>query len=118
LIASELQLQAEMDGPRPLCSTRLEKILIALFDKLRSEVEYRIVKHVEGVHCRCKLEFLVNRKDSRGPQVYSPRTRTNPEISLKISARFREDRKSTRLNSSHLGISYAVFCLKKKKTKP
>src|SRR5205807_8228062 len=27
----------------------------------------------------------------------------------------REDRKSTRLNSSHLVISYAVFCLKKKK---
>src|ERR1039458_9066659 len=26
------------------------------------------------------------------------------------------DRKSTRLNSSHLGISYAVFCLKKKTT--
>src|SRR5262245_64552263 len=29
--------------------------------------------------------------------------------------RVRLDRKSTRLNSSHLGISYAVFCLKKKK---
>src|ERR1022692_4780695 len=29
---------------------------------------------------------------------------------------FRSDRKSTRLNSSHLVISYAVFCLKKKKT--
>src|SRR5690606_40831979 len=28
-----------------------------------------------------------------------------------------EDRKSTRLNSSHVKISYAVFCLKKKKTK-
>src|SRR5258705_7205753 len=28
---------------------------------------------------------------------------------------FLRDRKSTRLNSSHLGISYAVFCLKKKK---
>src|SRR5690242_18780935 len=27
-----------------------------------------------------------------------------------------EDRKSTRLNSSHMSISYAVFCLKKKKT--
>src|SRR5258705_6759005 len=27
-----------------------------------------------------------------------------------------QDRKSTRLNSSHLGISYAVFCLKKKET--
>src|SRR5690349_24124919 len=28
-----------------------------------------------------------------------------------------EDRKSTRLNSSHVEISYAVFCLKKKKKK-
>src|SRR3712207_7335120 len=28
-----------------------------------------------------------------------------------------EDRKSTRLNSSHANISYAVFCLKKKNTK-
>src|SRR5258705_2689011 len=40
-----------------------------------------------------------------------------------IDARWKElqreaqDRKSTRLNSSHLGISYAVFCLKKKKKK-
>src|SRR5438445_3624528 len=32
-------------------------------------------------------------------------------------ARQREDRKSTRLNSSHANISYAVFCLKKKKKK-
>src|SRR5436190_11643549 len=32
-------------------------------------------------------------------------------------ARFAEDRKSTRLNSSHTVISYAVFCLKKKKKK-
>src|SRR2546430_6054661 len=31
--------------------------------------------------------------------------------------RGRPDRKSTRLNSSHSQISYAVFCLKKKKTK-
>src|SRR5438445_7020799 len=30
-------------------------------------------------------------------------------------ARLGEDRKSTRLNSSHANISYAVFCLKKKK---
>src|SRR5437870_10733743 len=28
-----------------------------------------------------------------------------------------KDRKSTRLNSSHVAISYAVFCLKKKKTR-
>src|SRR3712207_7323977 len=34
------------------------------------------------------------------------------DCNIKIS----EDRKSTRLNSSHANISYAVFCLKKKKT--
>src|SRR3712207_7409455 len=33
------------------------------------------------------------------------------------SGEMRLDRKSTRLNSSHANISYAVFCLKKKKTK-
>src|SRR3712207_7191964 len=35
---------------------------------------------------------------------------------LRQGSRPLEDRKSTRLNSSHANISYAVFCLKKKKT--
>src|SRR5690625_1764937 len=44
------------------------------------------------------------------------------ELSIKASGEFDprgfmgEDRKSTRLNSSHVAISYAVFCLKKKRT--
>src|SRR2546426_7365917 len=37
------------------------------------------------------------------------------EHRARVIDRFRLDRKSTRLNSSHLVISYAVFCLKKKK---
>src|SRR5438876_4697301 len=36
---------------------------------------------------------------------------------LRSTTSSREDRKSTRLNSSHPSISYAVFCLKKKKKK-
>src|SRR5687768_17972162 len=36
-------------------------------------------------------------------------------LSCAFSPAFRADRKSTRLNSSHGYISYAVFCLKKKK---
>src|SRR5690625_7097198 len=36
------------------------------------------------------------------------------ERELKMQERIDEDRKSTRLNSSHVAISYAVFCLKKK----
>src|SRR5438309_6165476 len=36
---------------------------------------------------------------------------------LEAGLQVRQDRKSTRLNSSHSSISYAVFCLKKKKKK-
>src|SRR3989454_2077176 len=45
------------------------------------------------------------------------RVHVNPEIADEIrhDRETEEDRKSTRLNSSHLVISYAVFCLKKKK---
>src|SRR5437899_6457191 len=47
--------------------------------------------------------------------VVLPLTRlaTAPTTRTSFPQNFR-DRKSTRLNSSHLGISYAVFCLKKK----
>src|SRR3712207_9515314 len=37
-------------------------------------------------------------------------------VAVEVLHVHREDRKSTRLNSSHANISYAVFCLKKKKT--
>src|SRR5690349_17601574 len=39
----------------------------------------------------------------------------NSEEVLAVLGRSSQDRKSTRLNSSHVEISYAVFCLKKKK---
>src|SRR5688572_32652309 len=39
------------------------------------------------------------------------------KIDLNLSSTVKTDRKSTRLNSSHSQISYAVFCLKKKKKK-
>src|SRR5437870_8667669 len=37
-----------------------------------------------------------------------------PNERIRLFLTFAEDRKSTRLNSSHVAISYAVFCLKKK----
>src|SRR5947199_5908887 len=37
-----------------------------------------------------------------------------PYAAVTVLFKIEGDRKSTRLNSSHLGISYAVFCLKKK----
>src|SRR5256885_9760884 len=50
----------------------------------------------------------------------SPRAELRPDPLHVIDPRSgdeRQDRKSTRLNSSHLVISYAVFCLKKKYTR-
>src|SRR5438045_5469997 len=50
--------------------------------------------------------------DPCGDQSFS----TIPTCWLGMRRTVSQDRKSTRLNSSHLGISYAVFCLKKKKS--
>src|SRR5438045_6906066 len=54
------------------------------------------------------------------PITESSSERMSPNrFSVRITSKRRglvtRDRKSTRLNSSHLGISYAVFCLKKKR---
>src|SRR5699024_12258291 len=45
------------------------------------------------------------------------RSQNQPLCSGKRQESVKLDRKSTRLNSSHVSISYAVFCLKKKKEK-
>src|SRR5205814_7027299 len=48
------------------------------------------------------------------PTRHTARKPTGPCCASAASRPPSRDRKSTRLNSSHLGISYAVFCLKKK----
>src|SRR6266446_8380977 len=58
-------------------------------------------------------DALPNSAFSRRHLARISRGLTVAESSMKILEA--EDRKSTRLNSSHLVISYAVFCLKKKK---
>src|SRR3712207_6888339 len=51
---------------------------------------------------------------TRGNNV-TPRVQSETRLVHRDEVILREDRKSTRLNSSHANISYAVFCLKKKK---
>src|SRR2546426_9047447 len=55
--------------------------------------------------------------DGSGPHRREPRPvdQSRDPLGAQFFERAAEDRKSTRLNSSHLVISYAVFCLKKKK---
>src|SRR3712207_8407553 len=67
-------------------------------------------------------EFITLRDEKLSPVAVSIAEDIDGLITLENEAaqealREAEDRKSTRLNSSHANISYAVFCLKKKKKK-
>src|SRR5438034_7638890 len=65
--------------------------------------ELRARRHCDGTGERDKCEAGCNHGRSSGF-----------ELSLAVWVKREGDRKSTRLNSSHTVISYAVFCLKKK----
>src|SRR5690625_5692119 len=82
------------------------------------------------LHLRCAVTFLVFLKDPPPTEFYtlslhdalpiSCATGSPPPRPGRTTCRRpprSPDRKSTRLNSSHVAISYAVFCLKKKKKK-
>src|SRR5438874_8389889 len=56
-----------------------------------------------------------NRRGESGGAARSRACRSVDDVKRRVSGvRASEDRKNTRLNSSHVEISYAVFCLKKK----
>src|SRR5690625_6269018 len=63
------------------------------------------------------LEFIVNRleTDAVAATIWTGGAVVLGLGFLEASLIWMRDRKSTRLNSSHVAISYAVFCLKKKK---
>src|SRR5437667_8540208 len=80
----------------------------------REEFEQRIDDHTEGDRITLTL-----RRDGRDEEVglaaaTFPAARAD-ELAWQLLGVAAADRKSTRLNSSHITISYAVFCLKKKK---
>src|SRR5258708_23034976 len=67
-----------------------------------------------------RSRHLVNRVDKNGAfalELFDHKTVVDNFLA-NVDGRAKRDRKSTRLNSSHQIISYAVFCLKKKKKEP
>src|SRR5690606_9789022 len=63
---------------------------------------------------------VVEKNQPEPPEQFSPRDLVANKTAIEkklIVEEGKPDRKSTRLNSSHVKISYAVFCLKKKTTK-
>src|SRR5436305_10956734 len=69
------------------------------------------ISAVLAVHTRAEDLSTLNQIQGRYEAVHE---QVSPAV---VAVQCRRDRKSTRLNSSHVRISYAVFCLKKKKKK-
>src|SRR5438445_8465316 len=61
-----------------------------------------------------ELQVVVGDPKASGQQVEGELNGREVHIALGVLEPLQTDRKSTRLNSSHANISYAVFCLKKK----
>src|SRR3989454_6116783 len=89
--------------------------LVGFQTRLKVPDQQRVFRMIPGLEA---AEFLRFGSIHRNAYINSPRALT-AHLSAKDDATllFAGDRKSTRLNSSHLVISYAVFCLKKKKNK-
>src|SRR3712207_8095178 len=70
-----------------------------------------VVIGLEGVE---HADHLGRELGAHGVQLLGSIKDAEPDRAALLSQHARQDRKSTRLNSSHANISYAVFCLKKK----
>src|SRR2546430_8143625 len=74
-------------------------------------------RHGAGEHGRSEYQESIHRSLFRGVATPAEEERSGLGVTLRVHTLQRtlaRDRKSTRLNSSHSQISYAVFCLKKK----
>src|SRR5438034_2500232 len=90
------------------------------YPTLRSSDLRRLHRRRHHRHRRCPARFLSTGKGppDRKRRLGERKKRKSPKDQVSKCRRerpARADRKSTRLNSSHTVISYAVFCLKKKK---
>src|SRR5690349_22962545 len=82
----------------------------------RSESVHRAAEERGRARSRQRAERAIDPQLERIDHHLKVRVAPSAAV-LRIKPRSERDRKSTRLNSSHVEISYAVFCLKKKKTK-
>src|SRR5437667_4319823 len=99
-----------------LLSSAIWLLASAQAQTYRSHIEHPIARYKMSA----RLDPVTKRVTGQYTLTWWNRTADNiPDIyfHLYLNAFKNLDRKSTRLNSSHITISYAVFCLKKKKQK-
>src|SRR5690554_7185608 len=89
-----------------------EIVLLSIADELGAMVSM-IYWQLSSLIVALSLKFSASESVHLYICAWSWRVKSEKSMANKIGALL--DRKSTRLNSSHVRISYAVFCLKKKK---
>src|SRR5438034_5353370 len=94
-----------LQTPTRLSAIALGRSEVVLINALNRSDKF--LSAVEGLKCRALRRRLENPLHLPSLQAFGPHHNITVEMPV--------DRKSTRLNSSHTVISYAVFCLKKKK---
>src|SRR3712207_7027575 len=85
-----------------------------LFRSLKENLTRDHLSAMSGITLEGKLHMIEQEKAPSRERTWCASSSTFCAKSL-VSCSSYGDRKSTRLNSSHANISYAVFCLKKKK---
>src|SRR5690625_5448166 len=95
----------------------LSEIVFDFFDQLKSQTKGYASLDYEFIENKAsnlvKMDILLNQEPIDALSIIVHKD-FSYERGKKIVEKLREDRKSTRLNSSHVAISYAVFSLKKK----
>src|SRR5947209_9519089 len=95
---------------RPPRSTLFPYTTLFRSDRMGSSRHAQLMQDADNKSAQGDFERAINLYEAALDDSESTR---NAEVHYKLAV----DRKSTRLNSSHANISYAVFCLKKKKKK-
>src|SRR2546426_8826109 len=91
------------------CPVSPQRLVVAIDGRSgsgKTTVAEAVAQAIGAVIVPCDDFFAANVSDAEWD-------RRTPEQRAAVPFRIAQDRKSTRLNSSHLVISYAVFCLKK-----
>src|SRR5690625_1213285 len=96
----------------PVLNGMVKKNVIVVNQELYKKYKPKLVRYIRLVEKWQSGELLNQLLEELSR---APKQREVVMALFSLQAKSKQDRKSTRLNSSHVAISYAVFCLKKKK---
>src|SRR5256885_7207655 len=95
----------------------ISKLLTELTERIKDGKTAALVQQVQSNYQAIQAGYFSAEQKALERQQQLVRIVTEHAELQRTMREMQEDRKSTRLNSSHLVISYAVFCLKKKNNK-